>query len=83
MTTTWNGSPVPEAGASAAGSNNTSPNRWADPDSASGLSGPPNEESKPSPERKQGIINNNKTIRPGKTSRYGGGTAMTPASAVA
>jgi prepilin-type N-terminal cleavage/methylation domain-containing protein len=78
MNTTWNGSPVPEAGAGAAGATNTSPNRWADPDSASGLSGPPNEETKTSPQRKQGIINNNKTIRPGKNSRYGGGTAMTP-----
>ena len=81
MNTTWNGGPVPEAGAGPAGSDNTSPNRWADPDSASGLSGPPNEETKTAPERKQGIINNNKTIRPGKTSRYGGGTAMVPSSA--
>jgi len=79
MSTTFNGSPVSTAGGSdGSDSTRTSPNRWADPDSASGLSGPPNEEGKTSPQRKQGLINNNKTIRPGKTSRYGGGTAMTP-----
>jgi len=79
MSTTWNGGPFPaNDSTAAAGPSNTSPNRWADPDSASGLSGPPNEESKASQDRKQGIINNNKTIRPGKTSRYGGGTTMTP-----
>ena len=60
----------------AATDNATCPNRWADPDSASGLSGPPNEESKSSSQRRMGIVNNNKTIRPGKTSRFGGGTAM-------
>ena len=81
MTTTWNGSPVAAAGGSAASANATAPNRWADPDSASGLSGPPNEENSTAPQRKQGIINNNKTIRPGKTSRYGGGTAMAPSVA--
>ena len=79
MNQTFNGSPVSEAGASD-GSNGyrTTPNRWADPDSASGMSGPPNEADLPSSQRKQGLINNNKTIRPGKTSRFGGGTAMDP-----
>jgi prepilin-type N-terminal cleavage/methylation domain-containing protein len=81
MSTTWSGSPYPASDSTAAaGSANTSPNRWADPDSASGLSGPPNEEDSEARQRKQGIINNNKTIRPGKTSRYGGGTAMDPGS---
>jgi len=79
MSTSWNGGPFAASDSTAAASGSaTSPNRWADPDSASGLSGPPNEESKASQDRKQGIINNNKTIRPGKTSRYGGGTTMTP-----
>jgi hypothetical protein len=82
MNTTFNGNPVSTAGGSdGSATNRTSPNRWADPDSASGLSGPPNEEGLTSPEKKQGIINNNKTIRPGKTSRYGGGTAMDPSVA--
>ena len=81
MNTTWNGGPVAAAGGSPVGTSATSPNRWADPDCASGLSGPPNEELKTAPQRKQGLINNNKTIRPGKTSRYGGGTAMDPSSA--
>jgi prepilin-type N-terminal cleavage/methylation domain-containing protein len=81
MNTTFNGNPVSTAGGSdGSATDRTSPNRWADPDSASGLSGPPNEEEVTSPNKKQGIINNNKTIRPGKTSRYGGGTAMVPSS---
>ena len=79
--TTWNGAPVAAAGGSAASAAATCPNRWADPDCASGLSGPPNEEKVTAPLRKQGLINNNKTIRPGKTSRYGGGTAMDPSVA--
>jgi len=79
MTNTFNGSPVSTAGGTDGSDNTrTSPNRWADPDSASGLSGPPNEEKVVTQFKKQGIINNNKTIRPGKTSRYGGGTAMDP-----
>jgi len=79
MNTTFNGSPISTAGGSdGSDATRTSPNRWADPDCASGLSGPPNEEGITSPLKKQGIINNNKTIRPGKTSRYGGGTAMSP-----
>ena len=36
----------------------TCPNRWADPDNASGVSGPPSEESSTS--RSQTIINNDK-----------------------
>jgi len=81
MNTTFNGSPVSTAnGSDGSATDRTSPNRWADPDSASGLSGPPNEEGSTAPQRRQGIINNNKTIRPGKTSRYGGGTAMDPSS---
>jgi len=53
---------------------NTVPNRWADPDSASGLSGPPNEEASTSTQRREGLVNNNKTIRPSKQSRFGGST---------
>jgi len=53
----------------------TCPNRWADPDSASGLSGPPNEESSTSRTRRESLINNNKIIRPSKQSRFGGSTS--------
>lgn len=42
-----------------ANGSNTVPNRWADPDNASGVSGPPNEET--SVPRTTGIINNNKS----------------------
>ena len=63
-------------GSTTSSGNSTVPNRWADPDCASGLSGPPNEELQPSTQRRQGIVNNNKTIRPGKSSRFGGGTAL-------
>ena len=78
----FNGAPVSEANATDGSSKTrTTPNRWADPDSASGMSGPPNEAALKSSERKQGLINNNKTIRPGKTSRFGGGTAMAPSVA--
>ena len=49
---------------------NTVPNRWADPDNASGVSGPPNEESATT--RTLGIINNNKRILPGGASTHGG-----------
>ena len=56
----------------------TCPNRWADPDSAGCVSGPPNEENMASNQRTQTIINNNKTVRPGKYSRFGGSSAMTP-----
>ena len=59
-------------------SSKTVPNRWSDPDCASGVSGPPNEET--STARTQPIINNNKSILPGgkaadgTISTYGGGT---------
>jgi len=58
-------------------SSKTVPNRWADPDNASGVSGPPNEES--STARTQPIINNHRSILPGgkasdgSISTYGGG----------
>ena len=55
----------------------TVPNRWADPDCASGLSGPPNEESSTSTQRRESLVNNNKTIRPSKQSRFGGSTGAT------
>ena len=64
------------AGTTTSSGNSTVPNRWADPDCASGLSGPPNEETSSSSQRKQGIVNNNKTVRPGKSSRFGGGSAL-------
>ena len=62
---------VAEAGGSAV-SNATCPNRWADPDNASGISGPPNEESMTTTSRTQGIINNHKGPLPGRLSTYGG-----------
>jgi prepilin-type N-terminal cleavage/methylation domain-containing protein len=52
----------------------TCPNRWADPDSASGVSGPPSEETLVTSSKKEGLINNHKTIRPSKQSRFGGST---------
>jgi hypothetical protein len=52
----------------------TVPNRWADPDSGGGLSGPPNEENFVTSARKESLINNNKTLRPSKQSRFGGST---------
>jgi len=67
---------VATKGGSAVDYSPTCPNRWADPDSSSGLSGPPNEESLPSAQRKQSLINNNKTLMPGKTSRFGGSTTQ-------
>jgi len=45
-------------------SNKTTPNRWADPDNASGVSGPPNEETGT---RTQPILNNNKNPTGGPT----------------
>ena len=45
-------------------SKGTCPNRWADPDNASGVSGPPNEEAKTTAERTSTIINNNKSPLP-------------------
>ena len=45
-------------------SNKTIPNRWADPDNASGVSGPPNEETGT---RTQPILNNNKNPLGGPT----------------
>jgi len=62
--------------ASGGGSNATIPNRWADPDSASGLSGPPNEESLETYQKRESLVNNNKTIRPSKQSRFGGSSAV-------
>ena len=62
-------------------SSKTVPNRWADSDNASGLSGPPNEES--STARTQPVINNNRNILPGgkamdgSISTYGGGKNAT------
>ena len=69
---------VAESGGSAITASPTCPNRWADPDSASGLSGPPNEETLTSNLKSQTIINNNKTVRPGKYSRFGGSTTFDP-----
>ena len=60
---------------SAPSGNHTCPNRWADPDNASGLSGPPNEEGSSSSAvgyRVNSIINNNNSILPGANSTYGG-----------
>ncbi len=53
----------------------TNPNRWADADNGSGISGPPNEET--STARNQPIINNNKFPLPGAQSKYGGPPACT------
>ena len=58
-------------------SSKTVPNRWADPDNASGVSGPPNEEQLTA--RTQPIINNNRSPLPGgkasdgSISSFGGG----------
>ncbi len=66
-------------------SSKTVPNRWADSDCASGVSGAPNEES--STARVQPIINNNKTPLPGgkasdgSISTYGGGKNATATGA--
>ncbi|MCE9631474.1 MAG: DUF1559 domain-containing protein [Planctomycetia bacterium] len=66
------------AGATDNPSSKTVPNRWADSDNASGVSGPPNEET--STARTQPVINNNKNPLPGgkatdgSISTYGGGT---------
>lgn len=66
-------------------SSKTVPNRWADSDNASGVSGPPNEES--STARVQPIINNNKNPLPGgkasdgSISTYGGGKNATATGA--
>ena len=49
---------TPQASADMANGTNTVPNRWADSDNSSGVSGPPNEESVVP--RTQPIINNNK-----------------------
>ena len=53
----------------------TNPNRWADADNGSGVSGAANEEA--STARTQNIINNNKTPLPGAQSPYGGPAACT------
>jgi len=58
------------------GDASTVPNRWADPDSASGLSGPPNEETVTTTAKAETLINNSKIIRPSKQSRFGGSTAV-------
>ena len=62
-------------GGSETPSGKTNPNRWADPDNGSGVSGPPNEET--STARTQNIINNNKIPLPGAQSPYGGPTGCT------
>ena len=53
----------------------TNPNRWADADNGSGVSGAANEEA--STARTQNIINNNKIPLPGAQSPYGGPAACT------
>ena len=62
-------------GGSETPSGKTNPNRWADADNGSGVSGAPNEEA--STARTQNIINNNKTPLPGAQSPYGGPAACT------
>jgi prepilin-type N-terminal cleavage/methylation domain-containing protein len=83
---------VAEGGATGVDKGNSVPNRWADSDCASGLSGPPNEEGSSSSVagyRAQNIINNNKNILPGgKTSggtisTYGGGVDGTTSAVAA
>jgi prepilin-type processing-associated H-X9-DG protein len=56
----------------------TCPNRWADPDSGGGLSGPPNEESVRFQLRGEPFINNNKAIPPSRVSRFGGARNRDP-----
>ncbi|MBU6223138.1 MAG: DUF1559 domain-containing protein [Planctomycetes bacterium] len=55
----------PAANASDMPSGKTCPNRWADPDNSSGVSGPPNEES--TVPRTQPILNNTKNPQGGTT----------------
>ena len=74
------GSYVPEAGASSAATGKTTPNRWADSESGSGISGQANEESSTSLSRTQPVVNGNKGIPPGRSSKYGGSTAATGVS---
>jgi prepilin-type N-terminal cleavage/methylation domain-containing protein len=52
-------------------------NRWADPDCAGGVTGPPNDMGNNGP-RTVPIINNNKTILPGAKSKFGGASDPAP-----
>jgi len=63
------------AGTTMGTANSTIPNRWADPDNASGLSGPPNEQGSASSVagyRTISVINNNNKILPSAKSKFGG-----------
>jgi len=56
----------------------TIPNRWADPDCAGGVSGPPNDTGYNAGPRTVSIINNNKAILPGAKSKFGGALDSAP-----
>ena len=80
--TTYLSGDAAEGGATGLDGGNSVPNRWADSDNASGVSGPPSEEGSSSSVagyRTQNIINNHKAILPGgkasdgTISTYGGG----------
>ena len=62
----------------AAAAHPTCPNRWADPDSGGGVSGPPNEEGVAARERLSSFINNNRVRAPGHRSRFGGSLTFDP-----
>jgi len=74
MNNTFLGNLVADNSSTDKGAPSTVPNRWADPDCASGLSGPPSEETLSTSLKKESLINNHKTIRPSKQSRFGGST---------
>ena len=70
----------------AAVASNSVPNRWADGDNASGLSGPPNEEGDTASVagyRLQTIINNNASVKPGAKSKWGGSIGDTVSTVTA
>lgn len=74
--TTYLAGDAAEGGSNGADGGNSVPNRWADSDNASGVSGPPNEEGSSSSVagyRTQSIINNNNAIMPG--GKYSGGVS--------
>jgi hypothetical protein len=81
--TTYLSGDAAEGGSIGVDGGNSVPNRWADSDNASGVSGPPSEEGNSSSVagyRTQPIINNHKGVLPGSklsdgtVSTYGGGT---------
>jgi len=74
------GAYVTEIGTTGATTASTIPNRWADPDNASGVSGAPTDANRTDGTRQ--IINNNAKILPGPKSTFGGSidsAANTPA----